>query len=241
MRIDKLLSHMGYGTRKEVKQLIQQGWVSVNGAPIKSVGLIVDEYHDEIKVEDQRVVYQKYQYLLMNKPQHVISATEDHHHLTVIDLLDGFYQSQGLFPVGRLDIDTTGLLLLTNNGQLAHQLLSPKKQVTKTYYALIDGQVTDQHVLQFAKGIKLEDFTTLPAQLHVFRYDRDHHQSEIEVTIQEGKFHQVKRMFKKIGCEVIELQRISMGPLTLPEDLLEGQYRPLTEEEKAALKPFGLE
>lgn len=241
MRIDKLLAHTGYGTRKEVKKIISNGWVSVNGQIIKNVGFNVDEKQDQIFVDDQQVLYQKYHYLLMNKPQNVISATEDDYQLTVIDLLDDFYKTQGLFPVGRLDIDTTGLLLLTNNGHLSHQLLSPKKHVSKTYYALIAGHVKDQHIDLFAKGLKLEDFTTLPAELEIFRYDEQTNQSEIEVTIQEGKFHQVKRMFHKIGCEVLELQRITMGPLSLPEDLLEGDYRPLTNQEMDILRDYGLE
>lgn len=241
MRIDKLLSHSGYGTRKDVKKLIASGAVTVNDQIVKKTGQIIKLESDQVKVWDDRVVYQEFTYLLLNKPEGVISATEDNYHETVIDWIGPEYYHLQLFPVGRLDIDTTGLLLLTNNGQLAHKLLSPKRHVTKRYYALINGIVNEKMVEKFAKGLNLGDFTTLPAKLEILFVNEETNQSRIEVEIQEGKFHQVKRMFEAVGCEVKTLHRLSMGPLELPDDLAIGEFRELSEEEKELLIPFGIE
>lgn len=241
MRLDKLLAHTGYGTRKEVKQLITNGWVSVNGEPIKKVGFPVDPEQDMVMVDNQVVHYQKYHYLLMNKPEGIISATEDHYHETVIDWLGPDYAHLELFPVGRLDIDTTGLLLLTNNGQLAHQLLSPKRDVTKRYFAVVEGIVEEKDIEKFANGIDLGDFITLPSKLTILNVDENKNQSRIEVEIQEGKFHQVKRMCEKINCRVVQLHRLTMGPLELPDDLPIGEFRPLNEAEWTLLEDYGIE
>lgn len=241
MRLDKLLAHTGYGTRKEVKQIITNGWVDINGQNIKKVGFQVDIENDVVTVDGQVVQYQKYHYYIMNKPEGIISATEDHYHETVIDWLGPDYAHLDLFPVGRLDIDTTGLLLLTNNGQLAHQLLSPKREVPKRYFAVVNGIVEEKDIDKFAKGLDLGDFVTQPSQLTILNVDEAKNQSRIEVVIHEGKFHQVKRMFEKINCEVIQLQRLSMGPLILPDDLPIGEYRPLNEEEWTLLEDFGIE
>lgn len=241
MRLDKLLAHTGYGTRKEVKQIITNGWVDINGQTIKKVGFQVDIENDVVTVDEQVVQYQKYHYYIMNKPEGIISATEDHYHETVIDWLGPDYAHLDLFPVGRLDIDTTGLLLLTNNGQLAHQLLSPKREVPKRYFAVVNGIVEEKDIDKFAKGLDLGDFVTQPSQLTILNVDEAKNQSRIEVVIHEGKFHQVKRMCEKINCEVIQLQRLSMGPLILPDDLPIGEYRPLNEEEWTLLEDFGIE
>ncbi|OFK58289.1 16S rRNA pseudouridine(516) synthase [Globicatella sp. HMSC072A10] len=241
MRLDKLLAHTGYGTRKEVKQIITNGWVDINGQTIKKVGFQVDIENDVVTVDGQVVQYQKYHYYIMNKPEGIISATEDHYHETVIDWLGPDYAHLDLFPVGRLDIDTTGLLLLTNNGQLAHQLLSPKREVPKRYFALVNGIVEEKDIDKFAKGLDLGDFVTQPSQLTILNVDEAKNQSRIEVVIHEGKFHQVKRMCEKINCEVIQLQRLSMGPLILPDDLPIGEYRPLNKDEWTLLEDFGIE
>lgn len=241
MRLDKLLAHTGYGTRKEVKQIITNGWVDINGQTVKKVGFQVDIENDVVTVDGQVVQYQKYHYYIMNKPEGIISATEDHYHETVIDWLGPDYAHLDLFPVGRLDIDTTGLLLLTNNGQLAHQLLSPKREVPKRYFAVVNGIVEEKDIDKFAKGLDLGDFVTQPSQLTILNVDEAKNQSRIEVVIHEGKFHQVKRMCEKINCEVIQLQRLSMGPLMLPDDLPIGEFRPLNENEWTLLEDFGIE
>lgn len=241
MRLDKLLAHTGYGTRKEVKQIITNGWVDINGQTVKKVGFQVDIKNDVVTVDGQVVQYQKYHYYIMNKPEGIISATEDHYHETVIDWLGPDYAHLDLFPVGRLDIDTTGLLLLTNNGQLAHQLLSPKREVPKRYFAVVNGIVEEKDIDKFAKGLDLGDFVTQPSQLTILNVDEAKNQTRIEVVIHEGKFHQVKRMCEKINCEVIQLQRLSIGPLILPDDLPIGEFRPLNEDEWTLLEDFGIE
>ncbi|TYR82086.1 rRNA pseudouridine synthase [Priestia megaterium] len=234
MRLDKLLSNIGYGSRKEVKGLLKTGVVKVDGKSVKDAKLHVDPNHQEITVHGEEVVYKEFIYLMMNKPQGVISATEDPQHETVVDLLaleDAVYEP---FPVGRLDKDTEGLLLLTNDGQLAHQLLSPKKHVPKTYFAEINMEVTEEDIEAFKKGVMLDDgYVTKPADLKVVQNGET---AEIELTIVEGKFHQVKRMFESRGKKVTYLQRISMGPLPLDEELALGEYRELTEAEIEKLK-----
>ena len=172
---------------------------------------------------------------MMNKPQGVISATEDPKHKTVLDLLDDYARAKEVFPVGRLDIDTHGLLLLTNDGQLAHALLSPKRHVDKTYLAQVNGIMTDADVETFAKGIPLKDFTCQPAKLELVSVDTEKDQSLVRVTIAEGKFHQVKRMVAYCGKEVVDLQRLTMGTLTLDEALKRGEWRRLSKEELEGL------
>lgn len=233
MRLDRFLANAGVGTRSEVKQYIKKGFIQVNGVPVKKADLSISEETDEILFQNKPVTLQKWFYYMMNKPQGVISATEDNFQKTVLDLL-GADKRNDIFPVGRLDKDTEGLLLLTNDGALAHDLLSPKKHVSKTYYAKIEGIVTESDVKIFKNGVKIEeDFTALPANLKILSSDAV---SEIEVEIFEGKFHQVKRMFQAVGKKVIFLKRLSMGPLTLDEALAPGEYRPLTKQELHTLK-----
>ena len=233
MRLDKFLANAGVGTRSEVKQYIKKGLVLVNSIPAKKGDMSISEDSDEILFKNQPVHLQKWFYYLMNKPQGVISATEDNFQKTVLDLL-GKDKRNDLFPVGRLDKDTEGLLLLTNDGTLAHELLSPKKHVSKTYFARIEGIVTETDVDIFKQGVKIdEEFTALPANLKILSSGPV---SEIEVEIFEGKFHQVKRMFQAVEKKVIFLKRLSMGPLALDPALLPGQYRPLTDEEISALQ-----
>lgn len=236
MRIDKLLASVGIGSRKEVKKFLKTGVVKVNDASVKDAKTHVDPNHDIITVNDEVIEYKEHLYLMMNKPQGVLSATEDYHQETVIDLLemeDAVYEP---FPVGRLDKDTEGLLLLTNDGKLAHQLLSPKKHVPKTYFAVIDGIVSQEDVETFKEGVILDDgYKTKSGQLSIIKAG---HYSDIELTITEGKFHQVKRMFESVGKRVVYLKRIQMGPLPLDETLELGEYRELTEEEVLLLKEF---
>ncbi|WP_394235615.1 pseudouridine synthase [Niallia oryzisoli] len=233
MRIDKMLANLGYGSRKEVKDLLKSGVVKVNEMPVKNGKEQVDPKVDIVTLHGEVIEYKEYIYLMMNKPQGVISATEDHYEKTVIDLLEMEDAVYSPFPVGRLDKDTEGLLLLTNDGQLAHQLLSPKKHVPKTYFAVIDREVTNADVQAFLEGVTLDDgYVTKPGQLKIIKSGIH---SDIELTITEGKFHQVKRMFEAVGKKVVYLQRISMGPLQLDESLELGEYRELTDEEMTAL------
>ncbi|MGE7836610.1 pseudouridine synthase [Viridibacillus arvi] len=234
MRLDKLLSNMGYGSRKEVKQLLKMKAVTVDGEVAKDVSKHVDPIKQNVSVLGERVHYQEFIYLMMHKPPGVISATEDLHDQTVIDLLDPFHAHFEPFPVGRLDKDTEGLLLITNDGGLTHNLLSPKKHVPKVYYAKIDGEVTEADIEAFSRGVMLEDgYMTKPGDLVILNAGPT---SEIELTISEGKFHQVKRMFESVGKKVTYLKRLSMGSLQLDEQLELGEYRELTEEELNSLK-----
>ncbi|HBT73000.1 MAG TPA: rRNA pseudouridine synthase [Lysinibacillus sp.] len=234
MRLDKLLANMGYGSRKEVKQLLKQKAVTVDGAYVKDAALHVDPEQQIVSVFGERVVYTEFVYFMMNKPPDVISATEDLRDETVIELLEPLHQHFQPFPVGRLDKDTEGLLLLTNDGLLAHNLLSPKKHVPKVYFAQIEGVVTEEDVEKFAHGVELDDgYVTKPGKLVILQSAQ---QSEIELTIQEGKFHQVKRMFEAVGKRVTYLKRLSMGNLHLDDKLALGEYRELTAEELASLQ-----
>ncbi|WP_054861378.1 pseudouridine synthase [Gracilibacillus sp. JCM 18860] len=228
MRLDKLLANMGIGSRKEVKELIKKKSVSVNGKIIKS-NLSIDPEFDRIECNGQVVEYQKYVYFMLHKPSGYLSATRDQEQKTVLDLLKTEDQARSPFPVGRLDKNTEGLLLLTNDGQLAHELLSPKKHVDKTYFAKISGFVTENDVAEFLQGVDIGDYITKPAKLKILKVEEV---SEIEVTITEGKFHQVKRMFEAVGKEVLYLKRLTMGSLELDPTLkLGGQYRALTDQE----------
>ena len=211
--------------------MLKAGRVTVNSKKEKSAKLQIDKKIDEIRFDGQVLEYEEFVYYMMNKPKGVISATEDPKHRTVLDLLDDLARSKEVFPVGRLDIDTHGLLLLTNDGQLAHALLSPKRHVDKTYLAQVKGMMTQEDVETFAKGIPLKDFTCQPSKLELVSIDPEKNQSQIRVTVAEGKFHQVKRMVAYCGKEVVDLQRLTMGPLVLDENLERGEWRRLTKEE----------
>ncbi|HEO8420076.1 pseudouridine synthase [Niallia sp. FSL W8-0635] len=229
MRIDKMLANLGYGSRKEVKMLLKNKAVKVNDEVIKDAKYQVDPEKDEISLYNEIIEYKEYIYLMMNKPPGIISATEDTREETVVDILQIEDSVYNPFPVGRLDKDTEGLLLLTNDGKLAHRLLSPKKHVPKTYFAVIRGEVREEDIVAFKKGVVLDDgYLTKPGNLVILKSGET---SDIELTISEGKFHQVKRMFESVGKKVIYLKRLSMGPLKLDETLELGEYRELTEEE----------
>lgn len=237
MRLDKFLSHTGHGTRKEVKLLLKKKCVWVNDSLTTKGDHILKLEEDKVTVNGETVHYQKFIYLMLNKPDGYLSATEDNHQETVIDLLDADSQRFNPFPVGRLDKDTEGLLLLTNDGELAHFLLSPKKAVRKTYFAKIAGVMDESDVAAFSEGIILEDgYECLPATLEILHTTAE--TSEVKITISEGKFHQVKRMVIARGKEVTFLKRLSMGSLRLDDNLKLGEYRPLTEKELNELKGF---
>lgn len=231
MRIDKYLANMNVGSRKEVHQLIKKGIVAVNGTTVKTPKQQVKE-SDQVTVNGDAVAYQKYHYFLLNKPKGVLSATEDRSQPTVISILAPQDRYQGIVPVGRLDKDTTGLLLLTNDGQLNHELLAPGKHVDKVYRAEIAGVANDATVKTFASGMTLGDGTKLqPAELKILSQDEEHDKSTTEIKICEGKYHQIKRMFGAVGMKVVELERISMGKLTLPANLKRGEYLELKLED----------
>ncbi|MBU9713744.1 pseudouridine synthase [Evansella tamaricis] len=234
MRADKLLANMGYGSRKEVKKLLKTGALIVNGNTIKDGKTHVDPSIDHIEVFGEAVEYKEYIYLMMNKPKGVISATEDETEKTVLDLLepeDALYEP---FPVGRLDKDTTGLMFLTNDGKLAHQLTSPKKKVDKTYRVHIDLPLLKEDEIALEMGVVLDDgYKTKPAKL---TYPDQNQDTVLLLTITEGKFHQVKRMFQSRGRKVLALKRERIGPLHLDPDLHPGTYRELTDKEVERLQ-----
>lgn len=257
LRLDKYLAELGIGTRSEVKKLIRAGQITVNGIPAQKPEMKIDELTDEVCLRGEVLRYAAYEYYLFHKPAGCVSATEDKMHRTVMDYFTDTIRND-LFPVGRLDIDTEGLLLITNDGALAHELLSPAKHVAKTYYAKVLGNVTEEDVSLFSTGVDIgEDRLTRPAVLKILKNDRsiddieqkklaehlhvpeDAVFSEIELTITEGKFHQVKRMFQAVGKEVVYLKRLSMGSLLLPPELKPGEYRALTDEELSALRAAG--
>ena len=236
-RLDKVLANLGYGTRKELKKIVRNGIVEVNGVVAKDSAMQVDPEKDKIVINGEEIYYREFIYLMMNKPDGVVSATYDNRDETVVDLLEVEHQVFEPFPVGRLDKDTVGLLLLTNDGELNHRLISPKWKVDKVYFARIDKEVTEADIKAFQKGITLDDgYVCKEAKLEIQSASEEG--SEVLVTIQEGKFHQVKRMFEAVGKKVVYLKRIEFGTLKLDEELEEGEYRELTEEEIAILKSF---
>lgn len=228
MRLDKYLANSGVGTRSEVKTLIKKKLIKVNGEVVKSSSINVDENKDVITFKDEPVIYKEFYYVLLNKPKGYVSAVEDNLHPPVTDLVSEFAFAN-LFPVGRLDIDTTGTLLLTNDGDLCHKLLAPKYHVDKTYYVTTDIEISQTLVKKFKEGIILDGELTLPGDLLIL----DSHHAEL--TIHQGKFHQVKRMFQHFGLKVLELDRKTFAFLDSRE-LAVGEHRELREEEIRALK-----
>ncbi len=232
MRLDKYLSDMNVGTRTEIKKAVRQGQVSVDGVTVKNPGLSVNET-SSVCYRGKEIVYEIFSYYMLNKPAGVITATEDRYQKTVLDLLPED-RRKDLSPVGRLDKDTEGLLLITNDGNMNHRLLTPRHHVDKRYFARIKGAVNEGDVRAFADGVRLDDgMLCLPARLDIKKCGDI---SEIEVVIQEGKFHQIKRMFESTGKQVIYLKRLSMGPLVLDPALAPGEWRKLTPREIASLR-----
>lgn len=237
MRLDKFLAECNQGTRSEVKVLLKSKRVTVNGVTENSGKRQINEFSDVVCLDEKKLTYQSFAYYMLNKPKDVITATEDSVQKTVLDLIDKKDCIKGLFPVGRLDKDTTGLVLLTNDGALAHNLLAPKKHVEKVYEAKIEGIVTEAEVELFSKPIELKNGeVTKPSRLVVKKADEDAGMSEIEITISEGKYHQIKRMFASTGMHVLELKRLKMGSLELDDRLDPGKYRALTQTEIEELK-----
>ncbi len=233
MRLDKFLSEMGVGSRSQIKEIIRRGEISVNGLIAKKPEEKVDPVCDKISQKGEEILYTPFVYYMLHKPQGVISAVSDARERTVLDLLTSPHRKD-LFPVGRLDKDTEGLLLITNDGALANQLLAPKKHVEKVYYAKIRGKVDEEDQEKFARGLDIgEEKETLPAKLHILSSGEE---SQVKIGIVEGKFHQIKRMFHAVDKEVVYLKRLSMGTLTLDPDLKPGEYRELTKEEVSLLK-----
>lgn len=229
MRLDRYLANMGCGSRNEVRRIIRSGSVTVNDQSIKEESFQIDPGCDLVVCWGSEIAYREYVYLMLNKPAGVISATEDSKERTVLDLIDPKYRNKGIFPVGRLDKDTEGLLILTNNGELGHKLLSPKKKVPKRYFAQVSGIIDTEDIESFQNGIALDDgYRTMPAELELLRTGDP---SEVMVMIQEGKYHQIKRMFQALGKQVVYLKRVAMGDLMLDPSLKNGAYRELTEEE----------
>lgn len=227
-RLDKFLTQIPVGTRSQVKDMIKKGRVCVNGVHASKPELKVDPENDNITLDGKKLFYSQYAYYMLNKPAGVITATMDKKKETVLDLLDD--KRKDLFPVGRLDIDTEGLLLITNDGELCHRLLSPKHHVDKCYLAKTDLPIPADAVKKIEEGIDLGDFTSMPAKLEILG------DCEAKVIVQEGKFHQVKRMFEAVGVTVVYLKRLSMGSLKLDETLAPGESRALTQEELECLK-----
>ena len=233
MRLDKFLTELGIGTRSEVKKILKNGQVTVNGITVTKPEQKIDETKDIVSYQGKTLAYQTFEYYMFHKPAGCVTAVTDAQHKTVMDYMKDLTRKD-LVPVGRLDIDTEGLLLITNDGQLSHDLLSPSKHVPKTYFAKIEGIVTEEDVNLFAEGVDIgEKKLTKPAELKILVSDK---MSEIELTISEGKFHQVKRMFEAVGKKVVYLKRISMGSLVLDENLAPGAYRSLTEKEITQLR-----
>lgn len=245
MRLDKYLAQAGIGTRSEVKKMIRCGRVLLNDVVVKKPEEKVLR-SDEVVVDGEAIVLEQFQYFMLNKPMGIVSATMDKNDTTVVELIKEAHLKE-IFPVGRLDKDTEGLILLTNDGVLAHELLSPRKHVEKTYFVIVMGKVTDEDVKAFAQGIDIGDEKlTKPAKLENIRYislddeimtsEDGKIVTELQITITEGRYHQIKRMFAKAGKPVRYLKRISMGSLNLDPSLQLGEYRRLTEAEVKALK-----
>ena len=253
IRLDKYLADSGFGTRSEVKLLVKSGSISLNGNVVKDSGIKIDTENDEILVRGKRVGYSEYEYYMLHKPAGVITASRDKNEKTVIDLIKS-KKRRDLFPVGRLDRDTEGLLLITNDGDLSHHLLSPSKHVSKTYLAFVTGEPSEDIYTHFKEGIDIGDDTlTKPAELRRFasvsdvlniyndkvledRLSEYNDAYIFEITITEGRYHEIKRMFEAEGCEVVYLKRYSMGSLILDFNLAPGEYRLLTDTELSSLK-----
>ena len=236
IRLDKFLSEMSGWTRSEVKKIVRTGSVTVDGNEVKKPETKIDEKLSIVSVDGRQIKYNKYEYYMLNKPKGFVSATKDREHKTVVDIISSS-EKKDLFPVGRLDIDTEGLLLITNDGELAHRLLAPKNHVEKTYYVEVSGILDDVDVDAVEKGLDIgEEKNTIPAKMEILKTDIQNNISSCYLTIHEGKFHQVKRMMKKLGKTVTYLKRVSMGSLILDSKLKKGNYRKLTEQEIIELK-----
>lgn len=232
LRLDRMLSSLGIGTRKDIRKILSSQELTVNSVRVKNPALKVDTEKDKLMFGGKPLVYKEYSYIMMNKPAGVISASEDKKVETVIDLLPEELVRPNLFPAGRLDKDTEGFILITNDGTFAHRILSPKKHVEKEYFATIDKNLNETQIELFETGLDIgEDNLTLPAKLKVLSTDETTGKTDVSVIIHEGKFHQIKRMFEAISREVLYLKRVSIGGLKLDENLDYGQSRLITDDE----------
>lgn len=223
MRLDKFFSSQNLASRKEIKGLIKNGLITVNGSVKLKADQKIDTEKDEICFQGKRISYKQYIYIMLNKPEGVVSATNDREHQTVLDLVPPELYRPGLFPAGRLDKDTTGFLLLTDDGEMAHRILAPKSHIEKTYEARIRGSITEEEIAVFAEGVTLKDgFTCLPARMRILEEGEE---PLVEIVLWEGKYHQIKRMIAAVGGRVLELKRVKMGGLRLDENLLPGECR----------------
>ena len=237
VRLDKFLSNAGIGSRSQVRDYIKFRRVWVDGSPCIKADTKIDKDKNVVTFDKRVVSYDEYVYIILNKPKGVISATEDEHEKTVIDLLDDKYKKMKLFPIGRLDKDTVGLLILSNDGRFAHNTLSPKKHIEKSYYAHINGKITEEHIKKFEEGVMISGgYKCLPAKLSI-EYSADNF-SKVNITIKEGKYHQIKRMFEAFGRKVVYLKRTSFDDITLDESLQEGEYRLANDEEMKVIAKF---
>lgn len=234
MRLDKYLADMQKGTRSQIKTYIKKGRIKVGDTVVTSPDFKIEPGSDLVLMDNVPVDYVFFEYYMLNKPAGVVTATTDKKEKTVLDLIQS--KRNDLFPVGRLDKDTEGLLLITNDGPLAHKILSPKNHIDKTYYTKVKGQLDETITALFFKGLQVDDdFCALPAKLTILSYDKESDSTTAYITIQEGKFHQIKRMFAAVGSEVLYLKRVSMGSLKLDTNLQLGEYRPLTSSEIESL------
>lgn len=238
MRLDKLLAMLGEGTRSEIKTAVRAGRVLVNGAAVRDAGMQVNASDDDVRFDGRKLSYKAVRHVMLNKPQGVLTAARDKKQKTVMDLLPPLYAAMGCMPAGRLDKDTEGLLLITSDGQLAHRVISPKKDVSKIYYAHVDGPLSENDVQAFAQGLHIEDadgtFDARPAALTILSSSEEESIARVKVT--EGRYHQVKRMFLSRGVRVTFLKREQIGALPLDPALKPGEWRELTDEEAALLE-----
>lgn len=236
LRLDRMLSGQGIGTRREIKEMLANGAVTVDGKNVTSSAIKIDTAKNEVCVDGVPVLYREHVYIMMNKPSGVVSATEDPHKQTVIDILPRSLRRPGLFPAGRLDRDTEGFMLLTDDGTFAHNILSPKKHVEKEYVAIIDSPLSPEQIQSFENGLVIDgDQTCLPARLEVLENGTSGGGMRVMVSIHEGKYHQIKRMFEALGHEVLYLKRMSMGGLHLDPRLAPGEARKLSDDEVAKI------
>jgi len=239
MRLDKFLVNQGFGSRKEVHKLIKSGIVKVNGEIIEDPSYHIDPNKDIVKIEDEEIEYKENFYFMLNKPKGYITATYDENYPTVMDLFSSEPIIDKLFPIGRLDIDTEGLLIITSDGQLAHRITHPKWNIEKEYFVIVEGDVSDIDFSRYEKEgiyLKKEKYKTKPFKVEVLKTSPE--ESEMLITITEGKYHIIKNIMSELKHEVIYLKRVRIGPLKLDEDLAPGEYRELTKEEINLIKKF---
>lgn len=226
MRLDKYISNSGVATRSEVKKLLKGGLITLDGNVVKNGDIKIDESASVVLLKGERIVYNKYIYLMLNKPKDYVSATEDKHYKVVTELVKDEHKHYNVSPVGRLDIDTEGLLILTNDGQFNHNVTAPKKDIYKRYFARVDKPMIEADIIEFQKGMEFKDFVSKPAKLEI-----TNNPCEVYIEIAEGKFHQVKRMCERVGKSVTYLKRVSIGKLVLDETLSLGEMREMSKEE----------